>query len=104
MKGVINEIGGVSTEIHTNDKGDVTFNRVQDCTPIAEHTKALSREGFHGTSEMRHAASFPVIIVEKYLNDKKITMEEFMRDKSHIRTMLSDPALSAFRVWGGRVA
>lgn len=102
MKGVINDFG-ITTQIVTNDSGDLTVNRVQDCTPIAEHTQALSREGLHGSSEMRHAASFPMVIVEKYMNDKGITFNEFMADKSHIKTMLSDPALSAFRVWGGRV-
>lgn len=92
----------IQTRIHV-ENGDVTFERVQDCTPIAEHTQALHREGFHGSSEMRHAASFPAVIVERYCNDKQITFHEFMNDKSHIRAMLQDPALSAFRVWGGRV-
>ncbi|MFZ6653793.1 hypothetical protein [Undibacterium sp. TJN19] len=95
-------MSGVATHIHV-DGGNVTFERVQDCTAIAEHTQALSREGLHGSSEMRHAASFPMVIVEKYLNDKGITFAEFMANRVHVKAMLSDPALSAFRVWGGRV-
>lgn len=30
-------------------------------------------------------------------------MHEFMVNPTHIRRMLSDPALSAFRVWEGKV-
>jgi hypothetical protein len=93
----------VQTKIHTHGDGRVTFERVQDCTAIAEHTQALHKEGHHGSSEFRHAASFPMVLVEKYLNDKGILFSEFMADKSHIKAMLSDPALSAFRVWGGKV-
>jgi len=92
----------IQTKIHINN-GEATFERVQDCTAIAEHTKALSREGHHGTSEMRHVASIPMVMVEKYINDKGITFEEFMANRVHVKAMVSDPALVAFRVWGGKV-
>ena len=52
---------------------------------------------------MKLAASLPFVMVENYLNDKRITMAEFMRDRSHVRAMLNDPALSHFRVWPGKV-
>jgi len=92
----------VVTNIHV-EGGDVTFERVQDCTAIAEHTQALHKEGVHGSTDMRHAASFPMVIVEKYLNDKGISFQEFMAEAVHVKAMLADPALSAFRVWGGQV-
>ncbi|MCH8622643.1 hypothetical protein [Undibacterium sp. TS12] len=92
----------IATRVHV-DGGDIRFERVQDCTAIAEHAQALHKEGLHGTSEMRHAASFPMVLVEKYLNDKNISFQEFMSEEVHVKAMLVDPALSAFRVWGGRV-
>lgn len=93
----------IGTRIHTNDSGDVTFERIQDCTPILERTTALSNEGHHGSNEMRHAASIPMVIVERYLNDHNITLAEFMGNPEHVKRMLNDPSLSGFRIWKGRV-
>ena len=93
----------VSTKIHVHN-GDVTFERVQDCTPIAELSKARHNEGLHGSGEMRLAGSLPFVLVEKYCNDKGILFSEFMNGKEyHVRAMLNDPALSHFRVWKGKV-
>lgn len=102
MKSVIDQGAGVQTVIAVED-GNLVTGTVQDCTPILERTKALHNEGIHGSSEMRHAASFPAVIVETYCNQRGLTFEQFMQDRSHIRAMLSDPALSGFRVWAGRV-
>ncbi len=93
---------GTATRYHVGDSGTAVIERVQDCAPIAEHATRLRLEGVHGDSEMRHAARFPAVIVERYCNDRGITFEEWMRDKSHVRTMLNDPALAAFRVWEGK--
>jgi hypothetical protein len=76
---------------------------VQDCTPIVEQAKALNREGIHGSKEMRHAAKFPAVIVEKYCNDKGISFQQFLSEPVHCRTMLADPALRDFRIWDKRV-
>jgi len=76
---------------------------VQDCTPYMERAKALHNEGFHGSKDMRLAATIPDVLVEKYCNDNGITFQEFMRDKTHIKRMCNDPALKAFRVWPGRI-
>ena len=92
----------IQTKIHVND-GNVTFERVQDCTAIAEHAQALHKEGHHGSNDMRHVASIPMVMVEKYINDKGISFEEFMANRVHIKAMVNDPALAAFRVWGGKV-
>lgn len=83
--------------------GDLVVERFQDCTPIVEHTKALHREGMHGTSEMKHAAKLPFVIVESYCNLHGITFAEFMQNKDHIKAVLNDPSLSEFRIWKGRV-
>lgn len=102
MQAIIETLPGVKSVVALQGS-DLVTGTVQDCTPIVERTKALHNEGIHGSSEMRHAATFPFVLVEKYCNDKGITFEQFMNGREHVRAMLSDPALSHFRVWGGRV-
>ena len=95
-------MSGMQTTTHVN--GDsITFNSVQDCTPIFEHCKALHNEGLHGSGEFKHAASFPQVLVEKYCHDHNLLFSEFMHDKTHIKAMLSDPSLSGFRIYKGKV-
>ena len=83
--------------------GALIASTTQDCTPIAEYAQARQREGRHGSSDMRLAATIPFVIVERYLNDNHLTMHEFACDPAHKRALLNDPALSYFRVWPGRV-
>lgn len=85
------------------EDGRLIISSTQDCTPIAEHCKALHNEGFHGSKEMRHAASFPKVIVEKYLNMTGVTFEQFMADPVHVKRMCNDPINKDFRIWPGRV-
>ena len=94
---------GVATKIHTHDDGAVTFERVQDCTPILEHATALHNEGLHGSGDMRHAASLPFVLVERYCNDHNITYRDFMQSPDHLKRVLNDPALAYFRIWPGKV-
>lgn len=97
-------MSGVGTVLHSGERdGDLVIERVQDCTPIAEHTTRLRNEGKTGTSEMKLAASLPMVLIERYCNDRGITFEDWMKNPEHARAMLNDPALSAFRVWEGRV-
>ena len=44
-----------------------------------------------------------MVLVEAYCNDRGITFDQFMGDPAHIRAMVNDPALDAFRIWRGRV-
>jgi hypothetical protein len=94
--------GPVQTRVHEED-GKTVFERVQDCAPIADRAKALHNEGLHGSSEMKHAASIPFVIVERYCNDNGISFQEFCNGEEHIRRMVNDPSLAHFRVWNGRV-
>lgn len=94
--------GVVQTRMHEED-GKTIFERVQDCTPIAERAKALHNEGVQGSWEMRHAAKLPYVLVERYCNDNGITFHEFCNGEEHIRRMLNDPSLSHFRIWKGAV-
>jgi hypothetical protein len=76
---------------------------IQDVEPILQQTAEMRSHGFTGSSEMRLAARFPDVVVRNYCNSKGIDMEEFNRDRVHIRNMLKDPALSKFRVWDGKI-
>ena len=94
----------VGTRFHYIPETDTTaIERIQDCTPILEHATALRNEGHVGSSEMRHAARFPLVVVETYCNTKGITFHEYLSNPEHARAMLRDPDLSAFRVWTGKV-
>lgn len=94
----------VRTRIHYVPETDTTVvQRTQDCTAIHEHATALRNEGLVGSNEMRHAARFPLVIVEQYCNDKGITLHEYLANPVHARAMLRDPDLSGFRVWEGKV-
>lgn len=88
---------------HKDGSGDITFETRQDVSAILEDAKARSNEGYHGSSEMRHAARLPMAAIDRYCNDKGITFHEWCSNKTHVRAMLNDPDLSAFRVWGGKV-
>ena len=92
----------IGTNVTEHD-GLLVVERVQQCAPIAEVTTALHNEGLHGSSEMRHAAELPAVMVEAYCNDHGITFQEWLQNPEHIKAMLRDPALAAFRIWPGKV-
>jgi hypothetical protein len=96
---------GIETRIHRHydGEGGITFERVQDCDAIAERCKARHNLNDVGAADMKLAASLPLVIVERYMNDHAITFNEFIGDKDHVRAMLNDPALSHFRIWNGRI-
>ena len=103
MKAVL-PTGYAGLETHVILQGDdLVTGTVQDCTPILEDAKARHNAGLTGTSEMRHAARFPVEAVEAYCNTNGITFEEWTSNPVHLKRMLSDPALSGFRIWSGAV-
>jgi hypothetical protein len=85
------------------EDGKMILGSVQDCTPIAELAQAAHRLGEHGSSEMRHVAKIPAVIVEKYCNDYGITYRDFMQDSAHLRRLVNNPDNSHFRIWPGRV-
>ena len=82
---------------------DLVVQTRQDCTPIVDMARALHNEGAHGSSEMRHVARIPNVIIERYCNDHGVTYEEFCGNAEHKRRVLNDPALAHFRIWPGRV-
>ena len=95
-------MGQVYTKLHEHD-GALTIERVQDVEPILDGCHDRRAAGMVGSEEFRHAASFPLVVVEAYMNDKGINLAEFLSNPSHAKSMLSDPALKYFRIWEGRV-
>ncbi|MES2323282.1 MAG: hypothetical protein V4633_13540 [Pseudomonadota bacterium] len=83
--------------------GKLFVGRSQDCTPIAEDAKRRHNAGAFGSSEMKHAARIPNVIIEKYMNERGVTFEQFMADPIHIKCLVEDPANDAFRIWKGRL-
>lgn len=82
---------------------DVTTATLDSLRTVSDHCQRLRSAGLTGDKEMRHLATVPAFIVEKFINDRGITFREFMDDPAHATAMLNDPALSAFRVHEGRV-
>lgn len=85
------------------DGDDMHVKRTQDCEPVLDLTSSLRSIGSVGSSEMRHCAKFPAVLVEKYCNINGITFQEWMSNSVHVERMLADPDLKSFRIWGGRV-
>lgn len=95
-------MGQVLTRIHDTDNG-LTVERVQDVEPVLDGCHARRVSGMTGSSEMRHVASLPLVLVERYCNTHGITFNEFMSDTKHAKSMVNDPALAAFRIWEGKL-
>lgn len=93
---------GIKTTVGMED-GNLHYGVSQDVQPILEYAHHRNVEGFHGTSEMKHAARIPFVVVEKYCHDHNIEFHEFMANKEHIKRVVNDPSLKAFRIWPGRV-
>lgn len=95
----------IQTNIHRHNDGvgGLTFERVQDCTNIAEACKTQQLQGVTGTADMKLAARLPMIMVERYLNGHGLTMNEFITNKEHVKRICNDPAMAHFRVWQGRL-
>jgi hypothetical protein len=93
---------GVVTTVALED-GTLHTGTTQDCTPYLERAQAMHKAGHFGSSDMRLAASVPVVLVEKYCNDNNISLQELARDQAHQKRFLNDPALAHFRIWKGAI-
>jgi hypothetical protein len=83
--------------------GRVFVQQSQDCTPIAERAKALHNAGAHGSADMKHAATIPDVILEKYMNEHRVTYADLMNNPEHFRRICNDPDNKMFRIWPGRL-
>jgi hypothetical protein len=95
--------GQAQTQFATQD-GNVIVARSQDVEYSLERAKALHREDLTTTAMGdKLAAILPLVLIEAYINNNGITMQDFMREPRHTKAMLTDPALSDFRVWKGAI-
>lgn len=94
------EVGEEVGTQFAEEEGRVVINRAQDVEPILEFAKqaALEGSGYSPSRELKHVAEFPFVLVEQYISNKRITMQEFMTNPEHIRAMLNDPDLAAFNI------
>ena len=94
--------GEMQTRMHVHDNL-VTFESIQDCTPILERATRMHNEGFTGSSEMKYAGRITDVMVEKYCHDNNVTFREFCCNKDHVKRLMNDPAMAGFRVWKGKL-
>lgn len=99
---VVSVTDGVQTHMAMQD-GALVTGTVQDCTAIHEDAKARHNVGFHGSSDMKHAARIPNVVIETYCNVHGVEFSEFMQNPVHLKRVLNDPALKNFRIWPGAV-
>lgn len=92
----------VSTSFQEQD-GRLFVGRSQDCTPIAEDAKRRHNAGHHGSSEVKHAARIPAVVIEKYCNEQGVSFEQFMADPVHIKRVVEHPDNAMFRIWRGKL-
>ena len=59
--------------LHEHSDG-FTIERVQDCEPILDRNKALQNERPNRLAELRLAASIPLVVVEKWMNEEGINI------------------------------
>ena len=90
----------VSTTFKEQD-GRLFIGRTQDCTAIAEDAKRRHNAGEFGSSEVKHAARLPNIVIEAYMNETGVSFEEVMGSEVHIKRIVQDPKNDAFRIWKG---
>lgn len=81
--------------------GKLYIAQSQNCTAIAEDAKRRHNEGHHGSSEMKHAARIPHVIIEKYMNETGVSFMEVMGSSVHIKRIVENPDNAAFRIWKG---
>lgn len=90
----------IETHLHKQD-GKLIVERKQDVEPIIEHAAELRKDVKEVPGLGYHVGTIPMVIVQKYLTENKITYEQFMKDSIHIHRILTDPDYSKFRVWQG---
>lgn len=91
----------MSRQLHFDNDGAMTVSAVEDVSGVIETCKSLSNAGITGSRDMKHAASFPLVIVEDWCKKRGITYQQWAADNKFVREMLNDPELSYFRIWKG---
>lgn len=102
MKTIIHNPGSDLKTVIAVEDGNLITGSIQDATPYLENAARLRQDGGKKSKDLWHVASFPAIAVEQYCNTAGIEFSEFMQNPVHVQRMVQDPALSGFRVAGGR--
>lgn len=85
------------------ENGRIVIAQHQNVGAIVNDCKARSSEGMHENGMGKHVARIPQIVIEHYLNVHGVTMRDFMRDDTHIKRLVNDPAFSDLRIWQGTI-
>jgi hypothetical protein len=92
----------IRTQAHIDDD-TITVHRQQDVEPALEDAKARHNAGLFGSSDYKHAAELPFVLIENYCEQHGITFREWMANPEHVKRMCNDVSLSGFRIWPGRL-
>lgn len=93
----------IATQMIEGADNTFAIQRTQDFEPILDYTKGMNALGYGNGKDVKHAAEIPMVIVENYMARTGITFHEFCNSQEHIKAIVNDPSLQAFRVWEGRV-
>jgi len=90
--------------IHTDEQeGTLTLYKEQDVTSLLDHLADQRNSGYTGSADMKFVGTIPPLVVENYLNEAGVTMQEFLKDDIHIMRIMNDPDYKHLRVWQGRM-
>ncbi len=92
----------IATRVHYEESGDkLIIERTQDVEPILDTNKRIANDApTNWKGEFHHVASIPLILIEKYKNEKGI---DLMKDKAAMKRFLNDPDNKFIRTKPGRI-
>lgn len=93
-------MSAVSTRLH-DDGGKLIVERTQDCESVLNSAADLRSAGLTGTSDMRHVGRIPAVVLEMWLNEAGLTMDQTDEVNALIKKKLMDGEFSKLRVWEG---
>lgn len=87
---------------YSEEDGRSYIETVQDVEPILDANKRAMAENKNARfdSAMNMVASIPLVIIEKYWNEKGI---DLINDEAEMRKFLNDPDNKFCRTMGGKV-
>lgn len=93
----------IRTTWHDHGEEGAVIVREQHVAAIVDQCKAMAAEGLHGTSDFRHVARIPNVVVEHYCNVHRVSHAEFIRNPEHVKRLVNDPAFADLRIAPGRI-
>lgn len=94
-------MSGINTRYHSEDN-KLIVQRVQDCEPVLDSAAALRGAGLIGSPDMRHAGRIPAVVLEKWLNEAGLTLDQADEVSALIKRKLMNGEFAKLRVWEGR--